>query len=393
MTMPSKILIVDDEPDMELLIRQRFRREIHDGTYTFQFAQQGEEALSAVQADPAIEVVLTDINMPVMDGLNLLTRLNERPHPPATVIVSAYGDMPNIRAAMNRGAFDFLTKPLDFQDFEVTIRKTLSQVRRLRDAQADHDRLVTLERDLAIAAQIQRSFLPHPNGEEANHFAFAVHACMLPAQAVGGDFYDYFFLDADRLGVVIGDVSGKGVPAALLMAMTRSLLRASALRGGEPAACLQEVNRLLLRDTSTERFVTLFYGLLDAKRGTLRYANAVHNPPFLLHREGKLQSLRQADLVVGALAEVRYQTREVPLVPGDRLFLYTDGISEAMNPAQQQFAEERLQQVLGESRNEGPEALIDRVVAAVRQFTANAPQADDLTALAALYRGPVGERE
>ena len=390
--MPSKILIVDDEPDMELLILQRFRREIHEGAYTFQFAQQGEEALTAIQSDPAIEVVLTDINMPVMDGLTLLARLNERPNPPATVIVSAYGDMPNIRAAMNRGAFDFLTKPLDFQDFEVTIRKTLSQVRRLRDAKADHDRLVALERDLAIAAQIQRSFLPHLNGEETHHAAFAVHACMLPAQAVGGDFYDYFFLDADRLGVVIGDVSGKGVPAALLMAMTRSLLRASALRGGEPAACLEEVNRLILRDTSSGRFVTLFYGLLDAQRGTLRYANAGHSPPFLLHREGPLQQLRQTDLILGAMPEARYQTREVPLVPGDRLFLYTDGVSEAMNPAQQQFAEERLQQVLGERRIEGPEELVGRVVEAVRQFTANAPQADDLTALAVLYRGPMGER-
>src|SRR6516164_9113016 len=127
--MPSKILIVDDELDVELLIRQRFRREMRDGTFDFHFARNGEEALAAVQADGEIEVVLTDINMPVMDGLTLLARLQERPNSPATVVVSAYGDMPNIRAAMNRGAFDFLTKPIDFHDFEVTVQKTLAQVR------------------------------------------------------------------------------------------------------------------------------------------------------------------------------------------------------------------------------------------------------------------------
>ncbi len=233
--MPSKILIVDDEADVELLIRQRFRREIREGVFDFLFARHGEEALAFVQADPAIEMVLTDINMPVMDGLTLLTRLHERPNPPIAVIVSAYGDMPNIRTAMNRGAFDFLTKPIDFHDFEVTVQKTLMQAQRQRAALADHDRLVALERDLAIAAEIQRSFLPHSDGEAAERDAFVVHASMIPAYAVGGDFYDYFRLDDKRLGVVIGDVSGKSVPAALLMAMTRALLRASACAATNPA--------------------------------------------------------------------------------------------------------------------------------------------------------------
>src|SRR4051794_26251222 len=122
--MAVQILIVDDEPDIELLIRQRFRRETRDGTYQFFFARNGEEALASVQANPGIELVLSDINMPVMDGLTLLARLQEREDRPGTVIVSAYGDMVNIRAAMNQGAFDFLTKPIDFLDFEVTVRKT-----------------------------------------------------------------------------------------------------------------------------------------------------------------------------------------------------------------------------------------------------------------------------
>jgi sigma-B regulation protein RsbU (phosphoserine phosphatase) len=386
--MPSKILIVDDEADVELLIRQRFRREIREGVYDFRFARHGEEALAMVQAEPDLEMVLTDINMPVMDGLTLLTRLHERPNPPATVIVSAYGDMPNIRAAMNRGAFDFLTKPLDFHDFEVTVQKTLAQVRRLRAALADHDRLVALERDLAIAAEIQRSFLPQDDGEDRQRGAFVVEAAMIPAHAVGGDFYDHFWLDEHRLGVVIGDVSGKSVPAALLMAVTRALLRASALRGGEPGACLGEVNRLLVRDTAAERFVTLFYAVLNGARGELCYANAGHNPPFLLRAGGAVEELGGAELIVGVMPEACYQTRSVRLQAGDRLFLYTDGIPEALNPQQEQFSESRLQGLLSEADGDTPQTLVGRVVESVRGFTAGAPQSDDITALAVLYRGP-----
>jgi sigma-B regulation protein RsbU (phosphoserine phosphatase) len=322
--MPTKILIVDDEPDVELLIRQRFRREVREGVVDFRFARNGEEALAAVNADPGIEVVVTDINMPVMDGLTLLARLQERPDPPATVIVSAYGDMPNIRAAMNRGAFDFLTKPIDFHDFDVTVRKTLDQVRQRRAAAADRNRLVALERDLAIAADIQRSFLPASPDLGDGRADFALHATMIPAHAVGGDFYDYFLLDERRLGAVIGDVSGKGVPAALLMAVTRTLLRACALRGSEPGLCLEEVNRLLLRDTSAERFVTLFYAILDARAGRLHYANGGHNKPLILRAGGAVEELPGGGIVVGAVPGTSYETRSVCLDPGDRLFLYTD---------------------------------------------------------------------
>lgn len=386
--MPTKILIVDDEADVELLIRQRFRREIRTGEYDFRFARNGEEALSAVQADNGIEVVLTDINMPIMDGLTFLSHLRERPDSPAAVVVSAYGDMPNIRAAMNRGAFDFLTKPIDFHDFEVTVQKTLEQVRRLRGAAADRDRLTALERDLAIAADIQRSFLPAAS--DAEDPAFELHAAMIPARAIGGDFYDHFRLNNGRLGVVIGDVSGKGVSAALLMAVTRTLLRACALRGVAPGPCLEEVNRLLLRDTSADRFVTLFYAILDSAEGTLHYANAGHNPPLLLRKGGAVEELARGGLIAGAVPDAAYETMQDRLQPGDQLFLYTDGISEAMNPRREQFSSDRLQRLLRECDGTPPAALIDRVLDAVRTFTAGAAQSDDCTALAVRFHGSPG---
>ena len=132
--MTARILVVDDEPDLELLILQRFRRQIRDSKFSFSFTDDGVNALAKMDADPDIDLLLCDINMPRMDGLTLLGRLQEREGHPATVIVSAYGDMANIRTAMNRGAFDFLTKPIDFADFETTVRKTIAHVADLRDA-------------------------------------------------------------------------------------------------------------------------------------------------------------------------------------------------------------------------------------------------------------------
>jgi sigma-B regulation protein RsbU (phosphoserine phosphatase) len=388
--MAVQILIVDDEPDIELLIRQRFRREAREGVYDFLFARNGADALLRLAAHPGIEVVLSDINMPVMDGLTLLGHLRALEPARGTVIVSAYGDMPNIRAAMNRGAFDFLTKPIDFQDFEVTIHKTVEQVRRLREAAADRDRLQALEHDLTVAAEIQRSFLP-PSPPPFPRGNFSLAAAMTPAHAVGGDFYDYFLVPTGRgeqgLGLAVGDVSGKGMPAALFMAVSRTLLRAAALHGAPPGECLRQVNALLLRDTPSPMFVTLFYAAFDPRGGELRYCSGGHNPPFLLRAGGGVERLDGHDLLVGAFEDATYQTHTADLRPGDRLFAYTDGVTEALNPAGEEFGTARLVEVLAARPEASPDALVRAVFEAVREFAAGAPQSDDLTALALGYAG------
>jgi adenylate cyclase len=151
---PSKILAVDDEPDFELLITQRFRRQIRAREFTFRFARHGEEALAALEAEPDIELILLDINMPVMDGLTLLARLREQQSAARAIIVSAYGDMINLRTAMNRGAFDFVTKPVDLNDLEITINKTLDDIAKLR---AIDDRRVAAER---ARTNLSRYFSP-----------------------------------------------------------------------------------------------------------------------------------------------------------------------------------------------------------------------------------------
>ena len=158
--MAFKILVVDDEPDVELLIKQRFRRQIRDRGFDFEFALNGEEALAKLNDDKSIDIVMSDINMPVMDGLTLLSRLRAMDRLLRTVIVSAYGDMQNIRIAMNRGAYDFLTKPIDFEDFEITLQKTIQEIEGLKAGHQARKQLDAIENELSVASQIQQSMLP-----------------------------------------------------------------------------------------------------------------------------------------------------------------------------------------------------------------------------------------
>jgi sigma-B regulation protein RsbU (phosphoserine phosphatase) len=390
----AKILIADDEPDLELLVRQRFRRQIRDHFYDFHFAHNGAEALEKVKEDPEISVVLTDINMPVMDGLTLLPKLAEVNPLIQPVVVSAYSDMTNIRTAMNRGAFDFLTKPIDFQDFETTITKSLQQATSLKQAAENKVHLTTLQQELNVARNIQQSIVPRVFPPFPDRPELDIYATMLPARNVGGDYYDYFFIDRDRLVMVMGDVSGKGVPAALFMAISRTLLRAVGLRGTKPGDCLREVNDTLVKDNDQGMFITLFYCILDVRTGRLEYANGGHNPPYIVSPNGKVRPLPSTDdTVLGVMDELTYSTPQTSLEPGDLIFLYTDGITEAMNPQSKMFTDQRLQTFLEQSAGLNTENLIRGVTAAVREFAAGAPQSDDITALAVRYLGQRAEGE
>src|SRR5580698_4566001 len=355
--MTVKILVVDDEPDLESLVRQRFRKQVRDKVYAFAFAQNGAEAIKQIENDPETELVLTDINMPVMDGLTLLIKLLELNPIIQPVVVSAYSDLKNIRTAMNRGAFDFLTKPIDFEDFEITINNALNQLRRLKEADQNRDQLASVQRELTVARSIQQSMLPHGFCPFAGSAALDVAATMLPARNVGGDFYDYFQLDADRFGFVIGDVSGKGVPAALFMAMSRTVLKAVALRGQPPGECLREVNAFLCGENHAELFVTVFYGILNFRTGEFQHSNGGHNSPYVLPAGSELIALdtemcgtETSGTVLGMLEDEEYPTCRTQLRAGDALFLYTDGVTEATDPQGNMFGVERLEVFLQESK-------------------------------------------
>ncbi|MCK9421739.1 MAG: fused response regulator/phosphatase [Bacteroidales bacterium] len=378
-----KIMVVDDEVDLEPLVRQKFRRQIREGIYDFIFAHNGLEALAKLIEYPTIGVILSDINMPEMDGLTLLTKLKELKDPGLkTVIVSAYGDMENIRTAMNRGAFDFVTKPVNFEDLEITINKTLDEIMQIRRSLEEHDQLISIQQDLNTAREIQQAILPKKFPPFPNRTDFDIFASMVAAKEVGGDFYDFFLIDSDRLGFVIGDVSGKGVPAAIFMAVSRTLIRATGLKGIPTEECMNYVNNLLCNESVSCMFVTVFYGILNTVTGEVEYVNAGHNPPYILGADGIRKVEMTGGPILGCLEEICYLSKKTRLFPGERLFLFTDGITEAFNKEDQPFGEDRLEKFLTNNTAKSIEEVVKGISGAVNEFSVGIPQSDDITLLA-----------
>ena len=371
--------------DLELLLTQYFRRKIRKGEYEFVFAHNGLEALTMMVKHPDIEIILSDINMPEMDGLTLLAKVNEMRNPALKVImVSAYGDMGNIRQAMNNGAFDFATKPIDLDDLSVTIEKAIEQIEYVHQMQKEHSQLESLKGDLAIACEIQQAILPRvfpPFPEDSDKLDIA--ASMTPAKDVGGDFYDFFRIDDDRIGFVIADVSGKGIPAAIFMAVSRTLIRATGVRGGSPADCLTYSNKLLAAESVDCMFVTVFYGIFNLKTGEISYCNAGHNPPYILKRGGAVEVLPMSqDPMVGAIDGIEYHGATLQLDHGDSLVMFTDGVTEAMNAQNEEFGEERLEDTLAEVTMHNCQQIVEAIKADVAAFVGDAEQSDDITVLA-----------
>lgn len=377
---PHKILVVDDEPDVQPLFMQRMRRDIRAGRYELVFAQNGVEALEMLNQDSGIDMVITDINMPKMDGLTLLEQIPSVDPNIRSIIISAYGDMKNIREAMNRGAFDFVTKPLDFEDLQVTIERTLRHLLEWREALSSRDQLVALQNELNIASQMQQSILPtqFPRGPD-----FQVYASMTPARNVGGDFYDIVHLEDNRIGVAIADVSDKGVPAALYMMSSRTLLKGAAIGCESPSQVLDEVNSLLQDDSDTGMFVTLFYGIYDPATNEFTYANGGHNPPLIVHADGSSTVLAMTGgVALGVVPSIQYEQTTVALSPGDTILLYTDGITDATNEEGEFFGLERLQATFAGNPPRDSRAANDAVFEALQNFVGDAAQADDITCLA-----------
>ncbi len=237
----------------------------------------------------------------------------------------------------------------------------------------------SLERELELAREIQNSFLPSRNPDIPG---YDIEACYYPARQVGGDFYDYITVNEPypRLGIVIADVTDKGIPASLFMALSRTLLRASAIDGRPPAAVLERTNRLILADSRAGLFVTCFYALLDWTRNELVYANGGHNYP-LLYRQatGEIEPLRAQGIVLGIVPQPHFEPGAVSLAPGDMVLFYTDGVTEAMNVQRELFGEERLVAVLRQHHQGSAGEIVEAVLAAIRAFAGDESQSDDIT--------------
>ncbi|HPX82379.1 MAG TPA: SpoIIE family protein phosphatase [Syntrophales bacterium] len=271
---------------------------------------------------------------------------------------------------------------LSFQNMQVALKEYISN---LAATTAAKERI---ESELKIARTIQMSFLPKhfppfPEKEE-----FDIFAALEPAKEVGGDLYDFFLVDDEHVFFSIGDVSGKGVPAALFMAVTKTLIKGIAGQSVFPSHALEQVNQELCKDNDSSMFVTVCCGILNFKTGELLFSNAGHNLPVLLSAGGEVGWLNSPEgFLLGIMEDASYEILRLDLNPGDTLFLYTDGVTEAMNERKEFFSDAALLKTLAACPGRDPEALVECVFGAVKAFAGAEPQSDDITVLALRYRG------
>ena len=284
--------------------------------------------------------------------------------------------------------FDAMPRREAFNEDDLRLVTTLAHIAaaKLQSARlmVEVQKTRALEQEMGFARTIQQRLLPHRTPEGG---PFSLHAQLRAAKEVGGDLYDYFW-DRDRFHFCIGDVSGKGVPAALVMAMTKTLFQANPAAQDDPSRLLAEVNLRLCVDTDASMFVTAFCGFLDLRDGRLVYSNAGHDRPVILPSKGSPQGLEaKSGLALGVFADFKYTLQEAVLEPGDGLFLYTDGATESMNAADELFRLPRLMDALAQCKDQAPAQVVASVLDAVDQFAGAAPQADDITLMCFRYLG------
>lgn len=256
--------------------------------------------------------------------------------------------------------------------------------RQIKDS-ADKQQIAS---ELSVATHIQTSMLPRIFPAFPAQKEFDIYAMTNPAKVVGGDFYDFFLVDDDHLAVVVADVSGKGIPAALFMVIAKTLIKDHAQRGTSPDVVFTEVNRLLCEANDEGMFVTAWLGVLELSTGHLSYVNAGHNPPLLRRAGGGYDYLRtRSGFVLAGVEETRYRSCSLELAPGDALFLYTDGVTEATDAEKQLYGEERLAAALNSHKDYAPKELLSAVRDDVEAFVGQAPQFDDITVLSLCYYG------
>ena len=380
----QKILVVDDERlNINVLV------DLLKPDYKMMAAKNGEQALKAVKVANPPDLILLDIMMPEMDGYEVCRRLKaeEATRDIPVIFVTAMGETSDETKGLEVGAVDYLTKPISPPIVQARVKTHLALRRNMAALQkaygiieAQKDRM---EEELNVGRDIQMSMVPQKFPAFPDRKEFSIHAALHPAREVGGDFYDFFFIDENRLCLCVGDVSGKGVPAALFMAVTRTLVKARASDDMSTASILTRINDEISRDNKAYMFVTLFVGILDTVTGEIVYTNAGHNPTLIRKADGSLERLDTLHgPVVGAREGLAYKEDRIRVGQDDIILMYTDGVTEARNPKKEFFEEQRLQDLLSGNKFDSAEAAVDAAVSAVKQFEDGADQFDDITVLA-----------
>jgi serine phosphatase RsbU (regulator of sigma subunit) len=281
----------------------------------------------------------------------------------------------------------YLDSPASAAGFAIEDLNLLTVMANIAGIRIERERLAEIEQaelltahDLEQAAEIQRHLLP-AIAPVVRGLQLAGYS--MPCRTVGGDYYDYLVYPDEQVGLAIGDVAGKGMPAALLMSSLQAKVQAIAETFPSPAALVARLNRSVAATCPDNRFVTFFYSRLNLRSGELAYCNAGHNPPLLVRSDGTVEHLEGGGPVLGILPGIGYQERSCQLEAGDLLLLYSDGVTEAQSPGGEEFGEERLEEILRKSRGDSAEAVLAIVQEAVQSWTAGHPPADDITLLAA----------
>jgi sigma-B regulation protein RsbU (phosphoserine phosphatase) len=379
-----RILVVDDNDDNRYTLTLYLDLEGYSKVET---AQDGEEAIARLEVD-GFDLVLLDVMMPKVDGYQVLTwikgqaRLRDLP----VIMISALNEMSSVVRCIELGAVDYLPKPFNPTLLKARLGATLEK-KRLRDEIDEH--LARLEEELNAARKLQMSMVPQSFPAPSADFPIDLHASMEPAREVGGDLYDFFMTEDGKLCFLVGDVSGKGMPAALFMARAKSLIRIATdlMRSANgtsapPADIIARVNRELCQDNGDMMFVTLFFAMLAPATGEVEFCNAGHNPPYHLNGQGAVAIEGGKGIILGVNPKAVYATGRLSLATGEGIYLFTDGVTEANNTAEELFGEPRLEAALRAAAASGSAEIVKSVAEAVRGFVGNALPFDDITMLA-----------
>jgi sigma-B regulation protein RsbU (phosphoserine phosphatase) len=365
----ARTLIADDQPDVLAALRLLLK----GAGYQTEAATSPAAVLEAIKRQK-FDVVLMDLNYARdttsgAEGLDLISRIRALDNVVPIVVMTAWGSVDLAVETMRRGVRDFVEKPWDNSRLLQTLRTQVEQGRakRLRHLRNVENRLQSrqIRVELAEARKIQEGLLPKTM-PALNGFELA--SAWQPAREVSGDYLTAFRLGSDHVGLCVADVAGKGLPAALLMANMQATLRLAAFETLEPREVCSQLNRMMCANTPENKFITCFYAVLNTSTKRLTFTNAGHNPPVLIRADGTCRRLTQGGKVIGAFEDSTYMQREVQLQSGDRLLMFTDGLTETVNAYGDEFGENRLIELLTKERARHAADLQDQILRSVCEF-------------------------
>jgi sigma-B regulation protein RsbU (phosphoserine phosphatase) len=385
-----RILVVDDERLNINVLAGLLKPE-----YKVMAAISGELALKAATGAAPPDLILLDVMMPEMDGYEVCRRLKADPRTAEipVIFVTAMGQQKDEELGFELGAVDYITKPVVGAVVQARVRTHVTLRRSMVALKGAYQTIELqkkrMQEELTVGHEIQMNMVPLDFPAFPARPEFSIHAALEPAHEVGGDFYDFYFVTDDWLLLCVGDVSDKGVPAALFMAVTTTMIKSRASDDIAPGAILSRVNDELSADNRSCMFVTLFVAFLNVRTGQLVYTNAGHNPPYIRRREGALEKLEtRHGPVVGAVPDLEYGSSEATVGSEDLLVLFTDGVTEAKSATEGLYGESRFEALLQSFEDTASvETVVHGTVETVQSFQGRDTQADDITVLVLRFAG------